>query len=622
MFYRGGDNGLWTRWLDSGTWSDEASLGGTLTTQPVAAMIPGTDTLQLFYRGADNALWTRWSDPGAYWSGEHSLQGFLNGDPVAAVIPGTDILHLFYRGGDGALWTRYRDPGGNFWSAEENLGGALNGDPVAAPIPGTGILQLFYRGTDNALWTVWRDPAANPPWSVPDNKGGVLTSNPAVAQIPGTNILQLFYRGADNALWTRWLDSGTWSDEHRLGGVLNGDPVAVAIPGTDIVQVFYRGADNALWTRWRNPGPTPSWSDEQSRHGFLSGDPVAAVIPGTDILQVFYRGGDGALWTQWLDSGTWSAEQSLGGGLNGDPVAAAPAVAVSPVNWMTQLPGTSKLSQLTLPGTHETCTAPVTDAAKCQNWNLATQLQYGIRYVDIRCRHIQDVFAIHHESISVGFDFGEGVRDKCVDFLKANPTECIVMQVKHEYTDADNNLTFQQVFDKYVQGFEDFFYLDDHIPILGEVRGKIVVIRRFDVDSNDTVRGLTPLTAMCGNNTFGWCDNATFDASYTATNGEAVTFNIQDQYNLAGGDISPKWNAINSLLGQADADASDAWYINFTSASTSTATIYPDYYSGKINPLLSNYLSFAPFNARLGTLMMDFPDANMIGSIISLNTNK
>jgi hypothetical protein len=43
----------------------------------------------------------------------------------------------------------------------------------------------------------------------------------------------------------------------------------------------------------------------------------------------------------------------LGGGLNGDPVAAAPAVAVSPVNWMTQLPDDSDLSQLTFPGTHD-----------------------------------------------------------------------------------------------------------------------------------------------------------------------------------------------------------------------------------------------------------------------------
>ena len=174
------------------------------------------------------------------------------------------------------------------------------------------------------------------------------------------------------------------------------------------------------------------------------------MIPGTDTLQVFYAGSDNALWTRWPDPATtpnWSDEQSLGGVLNGDPVAAAPVVAVSPANWMTQLSDTSELSQLTLPGTHDSCTAFLVEGASCQNWDLATQLQHGIRYVDIRCRHIQDVFAIHHDSIYVRFNFGEGVRDVCVDFLKANPSECIVMQIKHEYTDADNSLTFQQVFD-------------------------------------------------------------------------------------------------------------------------------------------------------------------------------
>ena len=293
-------------------------------------------------------------------------------------------------------------------------------------------------------------------------------------------------------------------------------------------------------------------------------------------------------------------------------MATAPLKAVSPVNWMRQVPGASLLSTLTLPGTHESCTAGLTEAASCQNWDLATQLQYGIRYVDIRCRHIQDVFAIHHDNIYVGFNFGEGVRDVCVDFLKANPTECIVMQIKHEYTDADNNLTFQQVFDGYVRGFEDFFYQDDHIPILGEVRGKIVVVRRFEVDPPGTVEGLMPLT---------WQDNVTFDVQYTAQNGEPVTFHIQDKYNV--GDPGVKWPPVKALLDRATADKSAACYINFASGTAPAAIVFPDGVAKIVNPQLYDYLAgrrTTPPTARLGTLMLDFPDANMIGRIIALNT--
>jgi hypothetical protein len=619
MFYRGGDNGLWTRWLDSGTWSDEASLGGTLTTQPVAAIIPGTDILQVFYGGGDNALWTRWLDldSGAYWSDEQRLGGFLIGNPVAAVIPGTDTLQLFYRGGDSGLWTRWLDSG--TWSDEQPLGGNLTSDPVAYPIPGTDILQLFYRGADNALWTRWRDPAATPNWSHEQRLGGVLSWDPAVAQIPGTDILQVFYRGGDSVgLWTRWRDPAAtpnWSDEQPLGGHLTSNLLAVALPGTDIVQVFYRGADDGLWTRWRDPAATPNWSDEQSLGGILTGAPVAAVIPGTDILQLFYLGGDSGLWTRWRDPAAtpnWSHEQRLGGVLTGAPVATAPLRAVSPVNWMRQVSGDRLLSTLTLPGTHESCTAGLTEAASCQNWDLATQLQYGIRYVDIRCRQIQDVFAIHHGDIYVGFNFGEGVRDVCVDFLKANPSECIVMQIKwHEADDFDNQLKFQQVFDGYVQGFEDFFYRDDHIPTLGEVRGKIVVVRRFD-PSPATVEGL---------NLLDWKDNTTFDVNYKAQNGEAVTFHIQDQYNVS--DPGLKWPPVKALLDRATVDKSAAWYINFASGTAPAAIVFPDGVAGIVNPQLYDYLAgrrTTPPTARLGTLMLDFPDPNMIGRIIALNT--
>jgi 1-phosphatidylinositol phosphodiesterase len=607
LFYRGGDNALWTRFRDpSGNWSDEGALGGDLTSDPVAAVVPGSDTLELFYRGGDNGLWTRWSAPGTYWSDEVEMGGVLNGAPVAAVIPGTNILQLFYRGSDNALFTRWRNQDGS-WSDQVRMGGVLTTDPVAAVVPGTNTLQLFYRGGDDALWTRWLTDGT---WSDEVSMNGYLNGAPVAAAIPGTNTLQLFYRGGDNALWTRWLTDGTWSDEVSMGGVLNGDPVAAVIPGTNILQVFYRGGDNALWTRWRNQDG--SWSSEVSMDGYLTTDPVAAVIPGTNTLELFYRGGDNALWTRWLTDGTWSDEVSMGGVLNGAPLATAPVVAVSPLTWMSQLSDDSKLSELTLPGTHESCTAFITPIASAQAWSLQTQLQHGIRYVDIRCRHIQDIFAIHHDEVYVGFNFGEGVRDVCVNFLAANPSETIVMQIKHEYIDdPDNNLSFQEVLDNYVQGFENFFYKDNRIPTLGEVRGKIVLVRRFDLDSSDP-RGLEPLP---------WQDDATFDAPYVASDGEKVMFHVQDRYaipTLLPGDIGAKWSAIQALLDQASADGSDAWYINF--ASGSSAGAYPNAVAPQINPQLYNYVVTGGIAERLGTLMLDFPDDRLIARIIDLNT--
>ena len=88
--------------------------------------------------------------------------------------------------------------------------------------------------------------------------------------------------------------------------------------------------------------------------------------------------------------------------------------------------------------------------------------------------------------------FDTGVRDICVDFLETHPTECIVMQIKwHEAADdGTSTQTFQQVLDAYIGPFRSFFYLDNRIPTLGEVRGKIVVVRRFDLDPGSDPRGL------------------------------------------------------------------------------------------------------------------------------------
>ena len=111
------------------------------------------------------------------------------------------------------------------------------------------------------------------------------------------------------------------------------------------------------------------------------------------------------------------------------------------------------LSQLNIPGTHESCAHAtyVHDWADCQDWSLQDQLNHGIRYIDIRCRHINDGFDLYHGDVQIvsslysnaGLKFAADVRDVCVAFLKANPKECIIMQIKRESSDSNNTQTFE-----------------------------------------------------------------------------------------------------------------------------------------------------------------------------------
>ncbi|MGA0846114.1 MAG: phosphatidylinositol-specific phospholipase C domain-containing protein, partial [Luteolibacter sp.] len=93
--------------------------------------------------------------------------------------------------------------------------------------------------------------------------------------------------------------------------------------------------------------------------------------------------------------------------------------------WMSQIDNSMPISRITIPGTHDSGARlePFPATAKCQTHTIAEQLDYGIRFLDMRCRHIGDSFAIHHGPIYQEIFFGE-VLTQVYEFLDANPSEC------------------------------------------------------------------------------------------------------------------------------------------------------------------------------------------------------
>lgn len=81
----------------------------------------------------------------------------------------------------------------------------------------------------------------------------------------------------------------------------------------------------------------------------------------------------------------------------------------------------------------------------------------------------------------------ENVVDTCIDFLKANPTETIVMHVdetisKHAKDGKFTQSLFTKIGD---QNLTDYFYMENRIPALDEARGKIVFARRYHSDAGE-----------------------------------------------------------------------------------------------------------------------------------------
>ena len=159
----------------------------------------------------------------------------------------------------------------------------------------------------------------------------------------------------------------------------------------------------------------------------------------------------------------------------------APQLTIAALNsWMTDLPDNTSLAQISIPGTHDAGARfePVAGTAKCQDLTIPQQLDAGIRFLDIRCRHIDNAFAIHHGSVYQNLNF-QDVLNACKSFLNSHPGETIIMCVKEEHTPSNNTRSFEQTFDSYVAANPSRWYLGASVPNLGTVRNKIVLLRRF-----------------------------------------------------------------------------------------------------------------------------------------------
>ena len=282
------------------------------------------------------------------------------------------------------------------------------------------------------------------------------------------------------------------------------------------------------------------------------------------------------------------------------------SVSYTLADWMSAVNGNLKLSAISIPGTHNTGARYdpplLSGTAKCQDLTISEQLNAGTRFLDIRCRHINNSFTIHHGAVYQYLNFDD-VLNACFGFLSNNPSECIIMSVKQEHTPQNNTRSFEATFDSYVQTDPGKWVLADAMPTLGSARGKIVLLRRFGVVN--TPKGI---------NATAWADNTTFEITNTYGN-----IKIQDNYVVP--DNSAKWNAIEGLLHEASSTASgDKLFINFTSGYRPGWFGIPNIpaVSNTINPQVEGYFTPQKYG-RFGIIAMDFANSTRNQLIVSSN---
>ncbi|CAM6002422.1 unnamed protein product [Sphagnum balticum] len=138
------------------------------------------------------------------------------------------------------------------------------------------------------------------------------------------------------------------------------------------------------------------------------------------------------------------------------------------------------IRKLSIIGSHSSMsTGTWGDAFQTQANSLTAQMKMGMRALDIRCRHYNNAFPIHDRLVYLNVDFAD-VLQTVQSFLAAYPTETILMHVVEEYSPSGNSRTFEQTFLSYQGSYPNLFWNPtSQNPVLGSVRGKIVLIQDF-----------------------------------------------------------------------------------------------------------------------------------------------
>jgi 1-phosphatidylinositol phosphodiesterase len=271
---------------------------------------------------------------------------------------------------------------------------------------------------------------------------------------------------------------------------------------------------------------------------------------------------------------------------------------------MGSLRDDTSLAELSIPGTHDAGARyeRFYGTIQCQTLTIPEQLRAGVRFLDIRCRHVKNTFLIYHGPVYQRLTFDE-VLDGCSAFLRENPAECIIMSVKEENTPSANTRTFENTFDACVGQAPARWLLTETIPTLSQAKGKIVLFRRFK--SNEGPKGIDASR---------WPDNQSFTNS-----SPAGRLRIQDCYKVR--DNKSKWRAIQNLYEEAGSRDRDCLYINFASGyspSTFLGIARIRAVSKVIDPLIANYFATAS-PRRYGITLMDFADDRKCSLIIATN---
>ena len=274
---------------------------------------------------------------------------------------------------------------------------------------------------------------------------------------------------------------------------------------------------------------------------------------------------------------------------------------VSGHNWMSGISDSTALTDITMPGTHDSGTRNVDLPAwsKTQTLSITEQLNIGVRYFDLRLEHVSDVYynaQIVHGSSNCWNDKGGHltlyeVLEDMYAFLNANPSETLIVSVKQDYGNDINALANDV--NTLIDLRSNYWFTGYYTPNLGSVRGKCVLASRI----SEVGRGIS----------LSWGDQG--------SDGGAVDsgwMKVQDRYKMGA---SSKWsNAVKPMLDETKPNG--VWYVNFLSTTGGgIAGVEPN--AGTMNGYFRTYEMMN--NKCYGIVVIDYATDDLCSKIYKAN---
>lgn len=290
--------------------------------------------------------------------------------------------------------------------------------------------------------------------------------------------------------------------------------------------------------------------------------------------------------------------------------------------WMKKLSDLLPVSEINIPGTHDSCTAAVQFSvlSKCQNMTVTEQLNSGIRFLDIRVEQDGEKLKLVHDIADCKSPVNrreklylEAVISDCKSFLSENPSETILISYKRD-DGANQEDTFDVFYENYLEK-DSVWYKENRIPLLNEVRGKIVLLNRDNIDKSngkytDFNTGINLSTWVYQKDDI----SKIYESAELLSRGGAITgkaFTVQDLYGLTP---QKKWTlAIEPFI--KNPPEADGILISFFSCSS---LLYnpkrsAEYINKKLNRITIEK------QKKYGWIIMDYPTEKFIKEIINSN---